>query len=353
MMLGQDEGKASSSIQEPVEVEPLQSPTSKSRQIVVKTFVSYHRGDNQLDCLRSIIKNVFDDIQKDPRFHSLKLDLFIDVESINFGADWRQRIRDEIIDSHIFLPIITPGYLLSGACRYELKLYKEMNAKCSVPLYWSSRKQISNELEEKRHSRSQSEMDEIKHAMELVDETNAMEGILPGLVSLMLLSRNDYEFVGDCIRRWLIKQLKPVISNTADMIRFGSFDTQASSPSHTDDDIETRGGLSHLDLKQFVGMRFTMNLRGAQATAHVDSKGKFVVESGSLLASSFTNTCANSVKTNRKRHAKDIDKNNRLTCDIAFPSASAAAGFVGGCTVSGTIAWQDRTGTTLGELANA
>lgn len=52
-----------------------------------------------------------------------KLDLFFDRDSISWGDEWQQKIDSSIHGTTFFIPIITPSYLLSSACREEFLLF--------------------------------------------------------------------------------------------------------------------------------------------------------------------------------------------------------------------------------------
>lgn len=87
--------------------------------VASKGFISYKREDN------ADFNGVADRLRRDiaGRFQALtgrRLDLFIDRESIGWGEDWRQKIRESVEAATLFLPIITMRYFTSDACREEL-----------------------------------------------------------------------------------------------------------------------------------------------------------------------------------------------------------------------------------------
>lgn len=51
------------------------------------------------------------------------LDLFIDRDSISWGENWRNSISSGINNAGFFIPILSPNYFISGACRAELAQY--------------------------------------------------------------------------------------------------------------------------------------------------------------------------------------------------------------------------------------
>ncbi len=79
----------------------------------------------------------------------------------------------------------------------------------------------------------------------------------------------------------------------------------------------------------------------------------FVVFRGSVLNPALTKSCPERTIKDRKKYADKIDKNNTLTADILLSSPSAAAGFVGGASLSGNVQWKDAGENTLKELLDS
>ena len=48
------------------------------------------------------------------------LDLFMDRTDIRWGDEWKARIEGAIAGTTFFIPVVTPSYLRSQACRDEL-----------------------------------------------------------------------------------------------------------------------------------------------------------------------------------------------------------------------------------------
>lgn len=78
----------------------------------------------------------------------------------------------------------------------------------------------------------------------------------------------------------------------------------------------------------------------------------FVILKGSTINQSLTKSCPERTVKDRNKYADKIDKNNVLTADLLFSSPSAAAGFIGGASLSGNALWKDADGKSLKELIN-
>jgi hypothetical protein len=90
-------------------------------------FLSYVRNDNR------DFNEVVDRLKADigGRFHAQTgraLNLFVDRDSIGWGEDWRQRIRESVQVATVFIPVVTMRYFTSDGCREELLLFHS-NAK--------------------------------------------------------------------------------------------------------------------------------------------------------------------------------------------------------------------------------
>lgn len=51
------------------------------------------------------------------------IDLFLDKDSIEWGADWRGKIDASLSSVAFFIPVLTPRYFLSAECRHELQYF--------------------------------------------------------------------------------------------------------------------------------------------------------------------------------------------------------------------------------------
>jgi TIR domain len=69
------------------------------------------------------------------------LEVFVDREAIEWGHEWQQRIDGALADTAFFVPVITPRYFASEACRAELLSFSGHAASLGVsellmPLYY-------------------------------------------------------------------------------------------------------------------------------------------------------------------------------------------------------------------------
>ncbi len=75
----------------------------------------------------------------------------------------------------------------------------------------------------------------------------------------------------------------------------------------------------------------------------------FVVFKGSQISQSIQKSCPENVKNFRDKNKSKIE-NNVLLEDVLLTSPSAAAGFVGGSSLSGNLLWVTKDGVTLKDL---
>ena len=69
--------------------------------------------------------------------------MFVDRESLQWDDEWNARINAAIAGTTFFIPVITPSYFKSTACRRELlKFYREAKRlgleQLILPVYWIS-----------------------------------------------------------------------------------------------------------------------------------------------------------------------------------------------------------------------
>jgi TIR domain len=82
-------------------------------------FLSYVQTDDEDDNGR--ISALADDLRAQYRMQTgEKFELFVDRESIQWGEAWEHRIENAIAGTTFFIPVITPSYFQSRACRKEL-----------------------------------------------------------------------------------------------------------------------------------------------------------------------------------------------------------------------------------------
>lgn len=111
-------------------------------------FLSYVQLDDQHD--RGRITKLRERLAGEVRMQSGRpFDIFQDRSSIAWGENWRRRI-DESLDSATFLiPIVTPRYFQSKACRYEftkfLRRERQLGVKSLIlPIYYMECEELSS-----------------------------------------------------------------------------------------------------------------------------------------------------------------------------------------------------------------
>lgn len=83
-------------------------------------FISYSRKDNSKKRVTQLKKKIESDYNN---FSGEKLKCFFDTEEIKSMDDWRHRILQGLKDSHLFLLILSPNYLSSPHCEWEITEY--------------------------------------------------------------------------------------------------------------------------------------------------------------------------------------------------------------------------------------
>lgn len=85
-------------------------------------FWSYVHADNEAE--RGRIKDLADDLAAQfAAITSEPIEIFFDKSSLGWGDDWETRIEEAVIFTSFFIPVISPRYLASDACRRELQLF--------------------------------------------------------------------------------------------------------------------------------------------------------------------------------------------------------------------------------------
>ena len=80
-------------------------------------FVSYSRRDNE----QGQITTLKEQIEADYRaFAGDELRSFFDLHDIHGGEDWRHRILEGLRDSSLLLLVLSPAYLASDYCEWEI-----------------------------------------------------------------------------------------------------------------------------------------------------------------------------------------------------------------------------------------
>lgn len=81
-----------------------------------------------------------------------ELAIFVDRESIEWGSEWSDRIDDAIAGTTFFIPIVTPSYFKSQACRNELLKFSREASRLGLhqllmPVYWVAVPELQAEPE--------------------------------------------------------------------------------------------------------------------------------------------------------------------------------------------------------------
>ena len=92
-------------------------------------FVSYSRKDNQQGRVSELVQHIQDDYQ---RFAVEKLSCFFDVTEIKAMDDWRNRILGALRESKLLLLVLSPDYLASPYCEWEIVEFLKYECSRSV-----------------------------------------------------------------------------------------------------------------------------------------------------------------------------------------------------------------------------
>jgi hypothetical protein len=92
-------------------------------QPAVRCFLSYAHGDEaELDFIDEF-KSALSHYAYSDR--GRRVEVFVDHDSIGWGDDWHQKIRDSVGEATVFIPLVTVQYLARPMCREELLLFFE------------------------------------------------------------------------------------------------------------------------------------------------------------------------------------------------------------------------------------
>lgn len=87
-----------------------------------KAFLSYVQKDDASDNGR--IHQFAKDVKSEYILLSGdEIELFFDKDNIQYGEDWKSKIDSNILDTRYYMPIITPSYFKSSACRDEFNYF--------------------------------------------------------------------------------------------------------------------------------------------------------------------------------------------------------------------------------------
>lgn len=193
-------------------------------------------------------------------------------------------------------------------------------------------------------SKDKNSANNARSTWEAIKEFNGLEAVLPKFIELLKddAQGSDYDFVKDCIVRWLANKIfivaDSIIKNKQMVEKEGSTITEAKTVKPLDDELAAA----------LSGHAFHLSTKSSEGTAHV-SNGVFIVKKGTKIAKDLTVSCPASVIKQRKAHA-DLIEDYVLTGDIAFSSPSAAAGFVAGRSSNGKTMWTTDGNKTINDL---
>ena len=329
----------------------------KDGHTLLKVFVSYRRNDNvfnhMLDIVDMTLKalNESNDLLGSTNY---RLQKFTDIVSIDYGDRWEDKVNEAIESADILLAFITPGYIESPICRHEYNHFVENaeddknedgSPRRCIPIFWTSQKSV----DEKLKNGADTATDKIDYenackTWEAIKEFNGLEAILPKFIELLKdeAQGSDYDFVKDCIVRWLSNKVYIV----ANSIIQGKQQIDAEGGSAI---VETPSKpLDDTLYAALSGLTLYLSTRSAKGTAHVSSQG-FVVEKGTEISASLTASCPGGVIKQREAYS-DLIQDCILTDDIVFSSPSSAAGFVAGRSSNGKTAWKTKDGRTINAL---
>lgn len=101
-------------------------------------FLSYTRFDDRYDKISEFRTWLSDAVEE---VSGNAFDIFQDVEGIGLGEKWRDVLDDMLDQARFFIPILTPKFFNSDACRDELTKFLELERKAGrqdlvLPVYW-------------------------------------------------------------------------------------------------------------------------------------------------------------------------------------------------------------------------
>jgi len=118
----------------------------------LKAFISYCQFNDKSDVITHLRVELINQIKT---YTSLEVDIFQDTKKITGGSKFENIIQNNLDETFIFIPILTPSYFKSVNClkelEYYLGLYKaEPNIRRIIPLYLIEiSEKVENVFEEK------------------------------------------------------------------------------------------------------------------------------------------------------------------------------------------------------------
>jgi hypothetical protein len=111
-------------------------------------FLSYARADDEHDkgTIRDLCERLSDEVyaQRGELVH-----IFIDRRDIRWGQNWEARINESLETATILIPVITPRYFRSDACRNELTKFLKRESELRrddliLPIYYITTPQLES-----------------------------------------------------------------------------------------------------------------------------------------------------------------------------------------------------------------
>jgi CheY-like chemotaxis protein len=87
----------------------------------MEAFVSYTRRDDKVFRITSLAQAIKLGVQVTTGDESFKV--FLDIDGIEFGQKWKEKLDEVLSSAILFIPIITPLFFASAACRDELQKF--------------------------------------------------------------------------------------------------------------------------------------------------------------------------------------------------------------------------------------
>src|ERR1041385_6275206 len=123
----------------------------KESDEIFVAFFSYARVNDELDrgrltTLRKLLQNEIW-VQTGKPFQ-----IFQDSEDIEWGELWKDRIKNVLNASSLLIAIITPSYLLSPSCRFEIEYFlkqeSQLKRKLILPILYIDALALKNTNDE-------------------------------------------------------------------------------------------------------------------------------------------------------------------------------------------------------------
>jgi TIR domain len=106
------------------------------------------------------------------------LELFLDRDSLEWGAAWRERIDEALAGATFFIPIVTPRYFQSQECRKELLKFRAEASRLGLdqlllPVYWVTVRELDDEPTDEAMALVAARQREDLRDVRLLDETSS------------------------------------------------------------------------------------------------------------------------------------------------------------------------------------